>query len=120
MANGADYDALRTASHRDLSWNPFSSTFYLSDLPTTVSRKYAYADDLAIMHANGDWQAVEGLVSKDMATVGKCLQNGKLKLSITKMLSAAFYQYNREVKRELIVNNNVEMLPFYPSPNTSV
>jgi len=120
MANGADYDALRTASHRDLSWNPFSSTFYLSDLPTTVSRKYAYADDLAIMHANGDWQAVEGLVSKDMATVGKYLQNGKLKLSTTKMLSAAFYQYNREVKRELIVNNNVEMLPFYPSPNTSV
>jgi len=32
------------------------------DLPTTVSRKYAYADDLAIMHADGDWQAVEGLL----------------------------------------------------------
>jgi len=25
-----------------------------------VSRKYAYADNLAIMHADGDWQAVEG------------------------------------------------------------
>ena len=25
---------------------------YLSDLPTTVSKKYAYADDLAIMHAD--------------------------------------------------------------------
>jgi len=24
---------------------------YTSDLPTTVSRKYAYANDLAIMHA---------------------------------------------------------------------
>jgi len=27
---------------------------YISDLPTTFSRKYAYADDLAIMHADGD------------------------------------------------------------------
>jgi len=36
---------------------------YISDLPTTISRKYAYADDLAIMHADGDWQAVEGVLN---------------------------------------------------------
>jgi len=33
---------------------------YISDLPSTISRKYAYADDIAIMHADGDCQAVEG------------------------------------------------------------
>ena len=35
-------------------------------MPTTVtvSRKYAYADDLTIMHADGDWQAVEGCSAK--------------------------------------------------------
>jgi len=38
-------------------------------LPTTVSRKYAYADDLVIMHADRDWQAVEEVLSKDMATI---------------------------------------------------
>jgi len=27
---------------------------YISDLPTTVSRKYAYANDLAIMYVDGD------------------------------------------------------------------
>jgi len=37
--------------------------------PTTVSRKYAYPDNLAIMHADGDWQALEGVISKDMATL---------------------------------------------------
>ena len=42
---------------------------YISDLPTTVSRKYAYADDPAIMHADGDWLAVEGVLSKNIATV---------------------------------------------------
>jgi len=47
---------------------------YISDLPTTVSRKYAYADDLAIMHADGDWQEVEGVLTKDMASGGEYLQ----------------------------------------------
>jgi len=31
---------------------PFTFNIYISDLPTTVSRKYAYADDLAIMHSD--------------------------------------------------------------------
>jgi len=44
---------------------------YISDLQITISRKYAYADDLAIMHADGDWQGVEGVLSKDMATLGE-------------------------------------------------
>jgi len=33
-------------------------------LPNTVFRKYAYADDLATMHADGDWQAVEVVLTK--------------------------------------------------------
>jgi len=53
---------------------------YISDLPTTIFRKYAYADDLAIMHADGDWQAVEGALSKVMETLGAYLQTWKLKL----------------------------------------
>jgi len=38
--------------------------WYNSDLPSTIPGKYAYADDLAIMHADGDWRAVEGVLSK--------------------------------------------------------
>jgi len=53
---------------------PLLFNIYLPDLPTTVSRKYAYAHDLAIMHADGDWQAFEGVLTKDMATVGEYLQ----------------------------------------------
>ena len=48
---------------------PLLFNIYISDLPTTISRKYAYADDLAIVHADGDWQAVKGVLSKDMATL---------------------------------------------------
>jgi len=48
---------------------PLLFNIYISDLPATISRKYAYAHDLAIMHHDGDWQAVEGVLSKDMTTV---------------------------------------------------
>ena len=91
---------------------PLLFNIYISDLPTTVSRKYAYADDLAIMHDDGDWRAVEGALSKDVATVGEYLQTRMLNLSSTKTVSAAFHLSNMEAKRELKVNFNNETLPF--------
>jgi len=63
---------------------PLLFNIYIFDLPNIVSRKYAYADDLEIMHDNGRWQAVEGVLSKDMATVSECLQTWKLKFSTAK------------------------------------
>jgi len=90
---------------------PLLFNIYTSDLPATISRKYAYADDIAIMHADGDWQAVEGALSRDMATPGDYLQTWKLKLSITKTVSVVFH-LNKEAKRELKVNFNNETLPF--------
>ena len=54
-AKGIDYDASRTVSHRDGSvLVPLLFNVYISDLPAIVSRKYAYADDLAIMHGDGE------------------------------------------------------------------
>jgi len=102
-------------SHRDLSWHPLFN-IYISDLTTTISRKYAYADDLAIMHADGDWLAVEGALSKDKATPGEYLQTWKLKLSSTKTVSAVFHLNNKEAKCELKVNFNNETLPFCSEP----
>jgi len=58
---------------------PHLFNIYISDLWTTISIKYAYADNLAIMHADGgDCQAVEGVLTKDMATVGEYFQTWKL------------------------------------------
>ena len=95
---------------------PLLFNTYIFDLPTTVSRKYAYADDLAIMHADGDWQSVEGVLTKDMETVGKYLQSWKLKLGTTKTVSPAFHLNNKEIKRELKVKYNNATLPFCSEP----
>ena len=91
---------------------------YISDLSITVSGKYAYADDLAIMHVDWDWQAVEGMLTKAMATVGEYLKTWKLKLT-TKTVSATFHLNNKEAKRELKSNTTTKPCPSVLSPNTS-
>jgi len=96
--------------------SPLLFNIYISDLPTTISRKYAYADDLAIMHDDGYWQAVEEVLSKDLAAVCEYLQTWKLKLSTTKTVSATFHLNNMEAERELKVKYNNETLPFRSDP----
>ena len=81
---------------------PLLPNIYTSDLPTTVSREYAYAGDLANTHADGHWKAVEGVLWKDMSNVGGYLQTQKL--STTKAVSAVFHPSNKETKRELKIN----------------
>ena len=81
-----------------------------------ISRKFAYADDLALLHSSGNWKDLEGTLSQDMATLSVYLQTWRLKLSHTKMVTAAFHLNNREAKHELKVYNNSRLLSFCPTP----
>ena len=81
-----------------------------------ISRKFAYADDLALLHSSGNWKDLEGTLSQDMSTLLAYLQTWRLKLSHTKTVTAAFHLNNRETKRELKVYNNDRLLAFCPTP----
>ena len=78
-----------------------------------IFRKFAYADDLALLHSSGNWKDLEGTLSRDISAY---LQTWRLKLSHTKTVTAAFHLNNREAKRELKVYNNDRLLPFCPNP----
>ena len=80
-----------------------------------ISRKFTYADDLALLHSSGNWRELEGTLSQDMSTFSAYLQTWRLKLSHIKTVPAAFYLNNRELKRELKVYNNDRLLPFCPT-----
>jgi len=114
-SNGKCYYPSRMAFHRDPYWQPFPHHPHLRPA-NHLSRKYTYTDDLAIMHADGDWQAVVMLQSKDMATVSEYRQTWKLKLSTTKSVLVVFHLNNKEARRELKVNHNNETLPFWSEP----
>ena len=68
------------------------------------------------MYADGNSKVAEGVLSKNMATIGEYLQTWKLKLSTTKTVSAVFHLNNKEAKHELKVNHNNETLPFCSEP----
>ena len=81
-----------------------------------ISRKFAYADDLALLHSSGNWKDLEGTLSQDMSRLLAFFQTWRLKLSHTKTVTAAFHLNNREAKRELKVYHNDRLLPFCPIP----
>ena len=89
---------------------------YTYDLPSMISRKFAYADDLGLLHSFGNWKDLEGTLSQDMSTLSAHLQTWKLKLSHTKTVTVVFHLNKRETKRELKVYNNDRLLPFCPTP----
>ena len=87
----------------------------MNDLPLMISRKFAYANDLALLHSFGNLKDLEGTLSQDMSTLSAYLQTWRLKLSHTKTVTTAFHLNNQEAKCELKVYNNGRLLPFCPT-----
>ena len=48
---------------------PFLFYIYTYDLPSSTSRKYAYADDLDLLRSSRDWKGLEETLSQDIATL---------------------------------------------------
>ena len=96
--------------------DPLLFNIYTYDLPSMISRKFVYADDLALLHSFENWKDLEETLSQDMSTLSMYLQTWRLKLSHIKTVMAAFHLNNREAKRELKVFNNGRLLPFCPTP----
>ena len=70
---------------------PLLFNIYTYDLPTTTARKFAYADDLAILFTAENWQTLERTLTQDMEILSSYLHKWKLKLNTSKTVSAAFH-----------------------------
>jgi len=44
----------------------FLFNIYISDIPTTLSTKLAYTDDLALAFTGPDWEDVENAMNRDL------------------------------------------------------
>ena len=95
---------------------PLLFNAYTHDLSHTASAKYAYADDVAILHQATSWESLEGTLSQDMDKLSAYLQKWRLQLSEAKTVAAAFHLNNQEAKRELKVKINGKDLSFCPEP----
>ena len=95
---------------------PLLFKIYTYGLPSLISRKFAYAADLALLHSSGNWKDLEGTLNQDMSTLSAYIQTWRLNLSPTKTVTAAFHLNNREAKCEVKAYNNGRLLPFCPTP----
>ena len=91
---------------------PLLFNIYIHDLPDTISRKYGYADDLAILTAHREWKKIEGTLSQDIRSLALYLRQWRLKLSEGKTVSTVFHLNNKVSKRELDVYINARRLNF--------
>ncbi|KAL6463757.1 hypothetical protein MHYP_G00281480 [Metynnis hypsauchen] len=91
--------------------SPVLFNIYIHNLPDTISTKYGYADDLAIMLRCPTWKAVEDGLNRDMVILADCLKKWHLQLNVGKTVAAAYHLNNWEARRELDVyvgKNRVE------------
>ena len=96
--------------------SPMLFNIYFSDLPETTSRKYGYADDLAILLRSPSWKEMEEGLNKDMNILVDYIRKWHLQLSIGKTVSAAYHLNNREAKQELDVFVENKRLVFQQAP----
>ena len=94
---------------------PLLFNIYIHDLPDTTSKKYGYADDLAILTAHREWKKIESTLSQDMSTLALYLRQWRLKLSEVKTVSTDFHLNNKEAKCDLDVYINTRRLNFQPT-----
>ena len=96
--------------------SPMLFNVYINDLPDTASKKYGYADDLAIMLNRPTWQAMEDGLNEDMDTMVAYLRTWRLQLSVGKTIAAAYHLNTREAKRELEVRADGKRLEVQQAP----
>ena len=95
---------------------PMLLNIYVLDLPETTTRKYGYADDLAIKMRQPAWERMEADLNQDMGILAAYLREWRLQLSIGKTVSAAYHLNNREARRELHIFVNNKRLEFQQAP----
>ena len=68
---------------------PMLFNIYIHDILDTQSKKYGYADDLAIMLSHSSWETIESGLTADMGILSTYLKNWRIKLSVAKTMSSA-------------------------------
>ncbi|KAJ3582539.1 hypothetical protein NHX12_000503, partial [Muraenolepis orangiensis] len=96
--------------------SPMLFNVYIHDLPDTASRKYGYADDLAIMLSRPTWKAMEEGLNEDMGTLVAYLRRWRLQLSVGISVAAAYNLSTREARRELEVRVDNKCLEVQQAP----
>ena len=95
---------------------PICFNIYTSDLPTTTSKKYTYADDIALLTTGTSFSSLSDTLTNDLTNLNKYFINWRLKMNETKTVSSNFHLANRLANTQLKVKCAGNTIPFEKSP----
>ena len=90
---------LKNGLLQDSTLSPISFNIYISDIPTTISHQYGYADDMVLLYSHKCRPKVEETLSRDMEDLVDFQQTWRLKLNSSKTISTPFHLNNHEVQQ---------------------
>ena len=83
---------------------PLLFNIYTADLPHTLSRKFVYADDIALATQDRDLARTEATLTEDLSALGTYFTKWKLNPNPNKTEVACFHLNNRQANQKLNVN----------------
>lgn len=79
----------------------FLYNIYTSDIPTTKSRRFMYADDIAMAHQSNSFEEIERVLNEDLEKLSNYFKNWRLRPNVEKTVSCVFHLNNRQANRQL-------------------
>ena len=107
---------LKNGLPRGSTQSPILFNIYISDVPTTVSHQYGYADDMALLYSHKCRPKVEETLSRDMEDLADFLQTWRLKFNTTKTTSTPFHLNNHKAQWQLNICIHGTTLSHNPHP----
>ena len=95
---------------------PLLFNIYTADLPHTRSKKYIYADDIALMISDKSFTPIEHSLSEDLDTMSSYFDNWRLKLNLGKTVCSCFHLAHRLADYQLKVKCNGNIVPCESHP----
>ena len=95
---------------------PLLFNLYTSDLPKTQSKKYIYADDIALMISGKTFGPIEQSLSEDLDTMSRYFNNWRLKINTGKTVCTSFHLAHRLAKYQLQVTCEGQNIPHEDNP----
>jgi hypothetical protein len=83
---------------------PILFNVYVHDMPDTVSKKFAYADDTCIVLQSKHFEDVEDTLTSDLTLLEIFFKKWRLRPNPSKTMVTAFHLNNKEANRELTVH----------------
>ena len=92
------------------------SIYFRPSFPNTVSKKFIYADDLALVYQCEDFEETEKVLEKDLRTMNDYYLDWGLKLNPNKNKVSAFHLNNRISNKILNITFNDSQIVHNKNP----